>query len=242
MSKWKAGNQPITHRMKYCIKQFAEMKASGLLKGKFKKPNELTIVTCHDYKELPIFEENLQFLGITDYVVLRDKRKPWKNVYKIEQIYNFLETAKRTNYVLFCDARDVIIRDDPQKIINIFEKSNCDLLFNSSQSSVGWGCMPNLYAWNRAVFKKGRYLNSGVFIGKWDFTLRVLKEALTYVTLDSVTPQEYNDWGRGKFKKMLERFPDYPKGAQDQDIFRYVRFKFHPRMWIDYKNELCYRN
>ena len=35
---------------------------------------------------------------------------------------------------------------------------------------------------------------------------------------------------------------DYPKGSQDQDIFRYIERKFYPRMKVDYENEMAFRS
>ena len=35
---------------------------------------------------------------------------------------------------------------------------------------------------------------------------------------------------------------DYPKSSQDQDIFRFLEAKFHPRIKVDYKNLMAYRS
>ena len=34
---------------------------------------------------------------------------------------------------------------------------------------------------------------------------------------------------------------DYPKGSQDQDIFRYLEPHFYPRIKVDYDNKMAYR-
>jgi len=41
----------------------------------------------------------------------------------------------------------------------------------------------------------------------------------------------------------LESKPeDYPRGSQDQDIFRYIEPKFYPRIKVDYQNLMAYRS
>jgi hypothetical protein len=35
---------------------------------------------------------------------------------------------------------------------------------------------------------------------------------------------------------------EYPKGSQDQDIFRYIERKFYPRMKVDYENQMAFRS
>ena len=35
---------------------------------------------------------------------------------------------------------------------------------------------------------------------------------------------------------------DYPKGSQDQDIFRYLEPDFYPHLRVDYDNQMAYRS
>lgn len=236
--------QPITHRMKIVLPQFESMKKTGEMGGKFKRPDSLTILTCHDYKEKSLFEQNMDFLGIEGYVVLRPNKKPYKDIYKIELAIEYLKNSnEKTPYVLLCDARDVIIKDDPDKIVKIFEHENCDLLFNSTMFPGGWICMIDKYKWACSVNKKGRYLNAGVIIGKWDFMLEVFEYASRYITPYSLTAAEYRAKGRALHNYTIcKLLPDFPKGSVDQDIFRYIHDKFYPRMEVDYANHLVYRN
>lgn len=241
--KWTCGNQPLVHRYKHAYRLFKEMEEDGSLKGKFRTPKKLTILTCHNYDKVSLFERNCKFLGI-DYMVLKETRKPWKDVYKLEQVYKFLnETEKMSTYVLFCDAEDVIFLDNPQLVVDSFEKIPHDLIFTATMFPGGWECMPEVRKWAEGV-AYGRFLNSGVYIGTWEFTREVIKEACKYITPNSLTQYEYNKSGRGtkKHPQMCEMLPEYPKGAPDQDILRYIHRKFHPRMGIDAINEIIYRN
>lgn len=246
--KYKVGFQPITHRYKHVIWQFEEMKKEGSLRKRFEKPKDLTILTCHNYDEKQYLEKSLDFLGIEGYKVLpapNVKPGEWKTTYKLESIYDYLtKEEKGTPYVLYCDARDVIIRDDPMKIIQIFENKPCDLFFNSTMYKGGFMCMPEVFEWTKTVaLKKGRYLNAGVFIGTWDFMKEVLHESLKFVVPWTLTTEEYNKTGRGtKTTGLCEKLSNFPEGSGDQDILRFLHPKFYPEMDIDYRNELVYRN
>ena len=236
------GKQPIVHRAKRSYPMFDKMVAEGTLKGKFKTPDNLTIITCHNYDTEPLLERNLKFLGL-EYVTLKEKRLPFKYVYKIERVVEFLKSGKRTDYVLFCDAWDTIIRDDPQKIIDIFKSKDCELLFGGTLSRCGMVCMPQIFEWYRKIGRMGRYLNSGVYIGTWEFTLEVMQEVCHYITPNSLGIEEYIASGRGQFdNRLCKLLPNFPYGAPDQDILRFIHPNYYPRMQFDLKNELVYRN
>ena len=62
--KKRLGFQPITHRLKKALLQWEEIKNDEELRNKFKKPEDLTIVTAHNYDHKSLFEENLDYLGV----------------------------------------------------------------------------------------------------------------------------------------------------------------------------------
>ena len=242
--------QPIIHDRHLVDSLFKSMKDDGRLKGAFKLPSNLIIVTCrnegtmvdrllshlHEYEHTSILEFNLDYLGI-DLVVLKDARLPWRNTFKFEMIYNYLSSGEcNTEYFMCCDAIDVIFQSDPQEVIDIFESFDCECLFMSTHSTDGYSCMPEM---KRLVDKingnNGRYLNSGVYIGKTSFVKEVFDMAMEYAIPHGVTMDEYREY--------LESKPeDYPRGSQDQDIFRYIEPKFYPRMKVDYQNLMAYRS
>ena len=58
----------------------------------------------------------------------------WRHTIKLEMIYNYLKSgACKTDYVLYCDSDDAILRDDPGKAIRYLEEENCDLLISSTK-------------------------------------------------------------------------------------------------------------
>ena len=75
---------------------------------------------------------------------------------------------------MFCDAIDVIFIDSPHRVIDIFESFNCEALFMSTHSTDGYNCMPDVKQFvDKVNGGNGRYLNSGVYIGKTEFIKEV---------------------------------------------------------------------
>ena len=223
--------QPIIHDRHIVKEQFQKLKANGELK--FKKPDNLTIATCRNsgtledriiphlsgYEQTSILEENMKYLEL-DLVVLRDDRLPWRNTFKFEMLYNYLNSGDcKTKYFMCLDAIDVIWIDEPQKVIDIFNSFDCEALFMSTNSTDGYECMPKVKEWVDTVNLLGRYLNSGVYIGKTSFVKEMIEEAMKYAIPHGVTMDEYRDY-------LSSKPSDYPKGSQDQDIFRYIEKKF----------------
>jgi hypothetical protein len=214
------------------------------LRCRHRKAENLDIITCHDYPATSLLEKSLDYLGIEGYTVLREPFDgPWRNTFKLKWLLNYLE---RYPYgppnVLFCDADDAIVVGDPTKILEVFERKRCKLLFMSTSFMGGYACMPEIKRWTDKI-RPGRYLNSGVYIGRRDFLVTVLRAANEYITANDITAQESRNLGHGVFNtKLCERVPDYPKGSQDQDILRYIHPQFFPDMQIDFDNELAFRN
>ena len=239
--------QPIIHDRHIVKKEFQSLMDKGDIK--FKKPDNLTIVTCRNegtledriiphlsgYEEKSILERNMEYLGI-ELVVLRDDRLPWRNTFKFEMLNNYLNSGDcKTEYFMCLDAIDVIWVDEPQKVIDIFESFDCEALFMSTHSTDGYNCMPKVEQWVKTINVPGRYLNSGVYIGKTSFVKEMIKEAMKYAIPHGVTMDDYREY--------LKNEPfDYPKGSQDQDIFRYIELKFYPKVKVDYQNKMAYRS
>ena len=240
--------QPIIHDRHLVKTEFEKLK-QRLQPNCFELPKELTIVTCRNkgsmedriidhlkgYEEVSILEQNLNYLGI-ELVVLRDDRLPWRNTFKFELLNDYLGSDKcKTEYFMCVDAIDVIFIDNPTKVIEIFESFNCDALFMSTNSVDGYNCMPEVYDKILQINNSnGRYLNSGVYIGKTSFIREVIKSAMEYAYPPGVTMDEYRDY-------LANQPKDYPKGSQDQDIFRFLEPEFYPRLKVDYQNKMAYR-
>lgn len=248
-SKLTIGKQPIIHRLKHAVPYFERLETSLILK-KWKMPRNLTIITCHNYKNIPLFEKCLRLHMILDYVVLFEKRNPWKGTYKIENIYHFLTKkyksmgVRKTPYVLYCDASDVIIKKDLFKVMDAFESLECDLVFGSTMSGRGWSRKSKVWEWNHVIAKKrNRYLNAGVCMGKWDFMTEVFEEAIKYIDIDNrIVEREVLDRYGIEASEVEKHYPDPYERNSDQDILRAIHPLFWPDMSIDYFNDLIYRN
>ena len=240
--------QPIIHDRHLVKMEFEKLK-QRLQPNCFELPKNLTIVTCRNegsmedriidhlkgYEDVSILEQNLDYLGV-ELKVLRDNRLPWRNTFKFELLNHYLSSGEcETEYFMCVDAIDVIFIDNPTKVIDIFESFDCDALFMSTSSLDGYNCMPEVY--NKILQinnSNGRYLNSGVYIGKTSFIKEVIESAISYAHPPGVTMDEYRDY--------LNSNPiDYPKGSQDQDIFRFLEPQFYPRLRVDYDNKMAYR-
>ena len=239
--------QPIIHD-RHIVKQAFQQLTKGD-KITFEHPKDLTIVTCRNkgtlkdriiphlqgFEEKSILEANMEYLGL-ELVVLKDDRLPWRNTFKFEMLNDYLNSGQcKTKYFMCLDAIDVIWVDEPQRVIEIFKSYDCEALFMSTNSLDGYDCMPETKEWVDAMDGSGRYLNSGVYIGKTSFIKRVIKEAMKYALPHGVTMDEYRDYLKSKPS-------DYPKGSQDQDIFRYIEPKFFPKLKVDYYNAMAFRS
>lgn len=236
---------PIVHNRFLVTELWKEMTLQGTLENRFKKPEKLTIVLCHNYPSKTLLEQNLDFLGIRDYVVLKGDPNKWSNLHKLKLIYDYLKSGRcSTDYLLYLDSIDVIIKRDPQVIVDVFEQSGCDLLFSTSQDSVsGYECMPKVKKWTDAIFE-GLYLCAGVFIGRPQFMLEVFEEAMKYYVEEPLSRKEYIALGKGipGDPRLCQALPEYPKGiGSDQHIFMYIHPKFYPKMKLDYRSQLCFR-
>jgi hypothetical protein len=221
------GEQPLVHRYKKAVAEFNEIIRKGELKNAFKDSDlsELAIVTVHNYDESTLFEDSLDYLGVTDYTVLRHEGE-WRMALKYVYLLEFLETCEKP-YVLFCDARDTALIDDPAKILPLFKKFRCEAVFNSTMSPRGIfksypSCEP-LYWWSRYVSRTGwrkRFANAGSFIGKKQFIKEISEVILFYCE-----------------SMKCEHPPE-----SDQDVLRAIYPWYWPRMMVDYYNRIVYRN
>ena len=151
---------PIIHDRQVVGKVFDWMKENDLHKKAFKKPDNLTILTCRNkgemhratlipslskYTEVSILESNLEYLGVDLVVLTEEYEGPWRCTYKLKWINDYLQSGKcDTEYFMFCDAVDVIFQDDPQRVIDIFKTFDCDMLCMSTDGLDGYDCMPDV--------------------------------------------------------------------------------------------------
>ena len=108
----------------------------GHVKGKLSCPSELTILLIHNHEYEPLMEKSLRYVGIENFTVVRPPiNGPWVHTAKISAILNYLKSgACKTEYFIYCDSEDAVLRDDPMKAIRYLREENCELLFSKTKS------------------------------------------------------------------------------------------------------------
>lgn len=217
--------------------KFAIPLLCGPAKGRLRCPENLTILLAHNYPAAPVMEQSLRYAGINDFHVLHlPATKPWNNTAKLRAIHAFLDNGGcTTDYVLYCDSNDAVIRSDPSRAVALLDRLQCELLFSTTSFPGGFECMLDVKQWaeaNDSGIPSAPYLNSGVYVGRTEFVGQVVAELMHYVSDDELAREEY---GRRRGDGTLcQRLPEYPKNVgSDQVIFRYLHRQFFPRMRVD---------
>ena len=202
-------------------------------------------------------EKSLRYVGIENFVVLKAEfNGAWHNTIKLLELKKFLDSNRcKTEYILYFDSDDAVLRDEPEKAIRYLQEEDCELLFSSTHWEGGYACMPHIKKWTDQIADKNGhdrlYINTGVYIAKTSFLREVIDSAIEYVTEHDrqgveyyVTEEHYVTEHRELFQKwsLREGSPSFPKGVGcDQIILRYLHRQFYPRMKIDYKGRLALR-
>ena len=116
----------------------------GQARGRLRRPDNLTILLVHNYRKVPLTERSLRLVGIEDYVVLReDAGRPFRLTCKLRALFQYVSSGQcTTKYLLYLDANDVFVRDQPGKAIDLLKGRGCDLLFSSERESYMYDGVP----------------------------------------------------------------------------------------------------
>ncbi len=218
----------------------------GHARGRYAMPADLTIVVAHDYPHESVMERSVRYVTGSPCALARiEPADRWRFTQKVTALRDFLATAPRSEYLLFADANDCVLRDDPQRAIDLLTEYDCDLLFSSSHAAEQYEFMPEVRAWVDETFpgpsRGGPYLNSGCFVGRWDFVREVVDAACHFIFEpgDPETPRA-TAWKKQGAARATER---YPYGIEvDQDLYRYLQPRFHPRLRVDPDWKLAIRS
>lgn len=222
----------------------------GYAKGKLSCPAQLTILLIHNYEKESILEKSLRYVGIENFVLLKPESGQWpSNTVKLIELKKYLDRGDcPTEYVLYIDSDDAVLRGDPEKAVQYLHEEKCDLLFSCTYDQKHFDLLekylPETRRWVDQLARdhgcEQLYLNSGVYIGKTTFLKEILNMALEFVTEHDLNPTELNKLHRRG--TLAEALPEFPKGAgSDQMIFRYLHPRFYPRVMIDFKRRLALR-
>ena len=218
----------------------------GHARGRHALPRDLTIVVAHDRPHESLMEHSVRYVTGSRCALARiEPADRWRYTRKVTALRDFLATRPRTEYLLFADADDCVLRDDPRRAIELLREYDCDLLFSSSHATEQYQFMPEVKTWVDETFagpsRGGRYLNSGCFVGRWDFVGEVVEAACAFVFEpgDPEAPRA-TAWSRHGLVRATER---YPYGVElDQDFYRFLQPRFHPRLRVDPDWKLALRS
>ena len=225
------------------IPVFCRSKRGGLT-----KPPNLTILLVHNRPDKTLMEQSLEYLGIRDYTVLRlPSDQPWRHTARIAAILDHLRSgACATEYILVSDSDDALIRDDPQKAIDLLRAADCEMLVSSTAYAAYHG-MPDVKIKTMSLAPPQRdgsrhpriHLNAGVYIARASFLREYLEATRQYVSEHDLAIEKLNIISD---EDLLRLLPDFPRGVgSDQTIMRYLFPQFYPRMKIDYDERLARR-
>jgi hypothetical protein len=178
---------------------------------------DITIFTWNSKARKGCFERSLDALGL-DYFVLGKEVIEWRNIIKIALSYEFLKRVE-TTYVMAADSRDVLLLDDPRRLVERMEAlPGCLMLFNAERNHYPRQCRTK--AFERRVFEQStslelsggakyfQYLNSGAWVARTDFCRPLHEEAIRVRP-----PLSYSD--QGVYKLLYKRH--YPKIQIDHE-------------------------
>ena len=219
-------NGPFTRGRLYSRLLEHKIFHDAAIQGRFRCPPELEIILSHNYRNKPILEKNLQYLGIEEYTVLGRDLDLWDHRQTVLMMLEHLQQHSSKPYILYLDAADILICDDPSKLLERFKREfSCKVLFNAEKKSYPWIASVKTKQSeeeNRRIrmiedFERGHYpapfvyLNSGAFIGERKFLIEVLKKCLECVPLFETKDCIYSN----------------------QILYREVHRLFYPKVMID---------
>src|ERR1044072_8944640 len=139
---------------------------------------DITIFTWNSKAKKGCFERSLDALGL-DYFVLGKEVVEGRNIIKVALSYEFLKGVN-TTYVMAADSRDVLLLDDPRRLVEKMEAlPGCMRLFNAERNHNPRQCRTKTF--ERRVFEQAtrlelsggakyfQYLNSGAWGRRTDF-------------------------------------------------------------------------
>jgi hypothetical protein len=218
----------------------------GPARGRHPMPADLTIVVSHDYGEESLMERSVRYVTGSPCALAPIPRSDrWRFTEKVTALQRFLQTAKATEFVLFADANDCVLRDDPRRAVSLLLASDARLLFSGTHSAHLYRHMPEVEAWARSVAPAdapgGRFLNSGVFVGDWFFVRAFVDAAAEYVVSQDA-PDAPRPTVRNEKNGTIQATDRFPYGIEnDQTLYRYLQPRFHPEVKVDYRGLLAAR-
>jgi hypothetical protein len=218
-------------------------------KLKIKCPSELSIITWNSRPNKGLFEKSLDRFDIP-HTVLGKTSRWFGNKRKLVLSIKFLQECQ-TPYVMGVDCFDAIIVGNPQKVVDMFEASNAQLMYG--MEPFFWPHCGIAKEWKEieALHLGNGYINSGMWIGKVDFCLRFftrcLQKQVLHLIQQGKLPRRYsldnskdslcnlNDSDQVRVHWSYDEFKDFIVVDNNSEVFQNLTscgpdFKF----WVKY--------
>lgn len=197
--------------------------------------SDLETVLINTSPESSLLERVLYQIGVRDHETLGFGLSPWRWWIKLDLLRSYLRISRKP-YVLYLDARDILLFTDPSVLLGRFHGYGCKLLFMAESTAWPWGYR-ELEARERAIAQQEgclpyfMFLNAGAFIGCRNYLLRMLDG----INFDD----ERFHRERFKWDTLSER--EDGKVFDDQLACRYMYTEDYPNIKLDYRADLFIR-
>ncbi len=184
----------------------------------------LTVITWNNgHEAMGMFEKSMDHLGL-ECMVLGQGVEKWVNSYHKPLLTRDALQNIQTPYVLGIDSRDAIILDDPSIVLQRFlEWFDCGLLI--SADVINWPNLPKFKKFEERCAEAHntpyKYINSGVWIGSRDTSLRFFEAAVNTDPVPQLASSE-----QGITKQVFQDF--YPEVQLDYHCKVFQNIGFAP--------------
>jgi hypothetical protein len=166
-----------------------------------------------------LIEKCYEAYGISDYVVLGKEIAQWDWSAKVRPVLDYLESGQcLSEYIVATDSDDVLMVNNPARIIDLFKSYSCEALFCNTFVDY-----PQNKSYREFEIQKyythpfHSHLSAGGYIARKDVLIELLREiALAY--------EEKSPWATEG-----EVF-------NDQLAWRHLHYKYYPRIKVDFKS------
>ena len=171
----------------------------------------LITVATHSERYLPVLEKQAEDKGINLVKLGMGKEYVGHYMKDLETMY-FLRKINKDDIVIFVDGFDTLMLAEKDEIIKKFEKLDADLVL--SVENVGFLSFIHSTVFERV---KGKYINTGLFMGRAGFMLEFLEAIYKDDTYNRRSNQK--TWCSYLFKLEREGKLDRIKMDSNSDIF-----------------------
>jgi hypothetical protein len=188
-------------------------------RARFSMPENLSLITCHNYNRKVLIEKCLEAYGIDGLVVLGKEIVEWDWSCKIRPVLAYLESGLATaDYIVTVDSDDVLMVNNPANIIESFETYSCDVLF--CNTFLNWPFNKEYGEFEALRYYTHQFhshLSAGGYIGRRGALIEFLREILSAFE----GKQEWAMEG-GVFN--------------DQLAWKHLHYKYYPRIKVDFRS------